>query len=335
MLRPCTLISGALCTVLLPLAACRDSSGPGPDAVDAVETARQVQNLTDLFSGNEWMQSFLFLEPLMLDTLTPGFASQLEEAGALGAAWDLSGRFDALRSSLRRAPALLSIPSELLGKTFVYNPETGRYEVDETRPAVPANVVRFILYEVPLPTSELDPLVEIGHLDIEVRNSGSTVVVTVVARGETVLEYTVSGTLDEITISGFVTNGIDRLDFAGSVTAALLEFTLSSGSLRIDIRVEDHGEGASLRVQIRDGSNRIVLELDTEYATFAVDGSVTFNGTTVAVISGTEGNPVITNSAGGDLTEEELEAVRQIFLAGAVALGVTLNLLLFGLVLLA
>lgn len=342
--RSSILLACVVSALSLPLVAC-DSTGPGPEAVDAVATSQRLQSLTDsILTQNEGMQSFVVLEPLMLDALgAPFIFTAFEGAFALGTGRPLSDWIDEVRASPRTDAALLAIPSELLGKTLVYNPETGLYEVNEMLAGAPPNGVRLILYEVPLPTSPLDPLVAIGHVDIEAAESASavTVSVTVVARDETILDYTVSRTVGTtpgtITVAGFIANGTDRLDFNGSITGTetspVLDFDLRSGDLRVHIRVEVDVQAVSLRVEIRDGSNVIVLQFDVGEA-FAIDGSVAFNGTPVALISGTEANPVITNASGGDLSEEELEAVRQIFFGGAVALGVTLDLLFFGLLLL-
>ncbi len=140
--------------------------------------------------------------------------------GATRFAQELMTRFQA-RTGNGPNFATSSIPSEIAGKTFEYDLETQHY-VATDREGAPANGVRFILYELDSETGlPAASLTEVGYVQLTATQSGTSqsVHLTVVGtpNNVTYFDYTLGVTYTSTTaafsISGFVTNGVDRVNF--------------------------------------------------------------------------------------------------------------------------
>ena len=225
---------------------------------------------------------------------------------------------------IRPSLSTAAIQEQYLGVTFTYDAEAG-YGPSELTGA-PANGVRFIVYAVdPISGVPVQPLVEVGYADIITTETASaaTVQIELVSAGVTFLDYTVGATGSAsgatVTVTGFVTNGDDRVNFD-------LDNHLSSESLTLDytltvptrdgFRIDFEGEAT-------DATVTTTLEARGPHGTVTISGTqstasgsyeVEVNGELFATIttSGT-GPAVIVGADGEPLTEAELEALGAVF----------------------
>ncbi|MFN8580311.1 MAG: hypothetical protein U0163_04945 [Gemmatimonadaceae bacterium] len=215
----------------------------------------------------------------------------------------------------------------VLGKTFVYVPAAGRYEVDPARSGAPSNGVRFILYETDI---EGRPIVDrpIGYADLtdERRSapSGVGLLLTVVTNGVTRLSYTldVSGPLGALVfdVRGYVSNGADRLDFVASASPqvfgtgpATLDATLTISGMPFSVTTHaagipgaPRGDG-TVNLTVASATDRVQIVSTTR--SDSVDASVTVNGQLVATATGKAEAPVVRGKDGRELTADELTAL--------------------------
>ncbi|HET7602550.1 MAG TPA: hypothetical protein VFK36_05995 [Gemmatimonadales bacterium] len=196
------------------LAACGDS---GPSQFNATGMNNDLAQLNEIASDPDLNQVFngvgqVLGGPLLTLSQVASRPLQSRDAKAVAAAL----------ASARRHPAAISasagsIPPEAAGKTWVYNSETGDYEVSELTGA-PANGVRILLYEQDISGNFILPLVETGHVDLTDLSSGSTgkARLQAVKGSKTVLDYTVTVTGDEsngsMGVDGFLAMPFGRLD---------------------------------------------------------------------------------------------------------------------------
>ena len=142
--------------------------------------------------------------------------------------------------------------SEHLGKTFVRNASTLEYEVSD-RTGAPSNGVRFIVYTVnPISGQPVTPLQEVGYADVEVTQTANSASIRIelVSGNVTYLDYTVGATASQtaatINVSGFVSNGEDRVNFdldmhLNSENIITFDYALSvptRGKFRMDLEEE-------------------------------------------------------------------------------------------------
>jgi hypothetical protein len=130
--------------------------------------------------------------------------------------------------------------SGILGKTFVYDPGAGKYVVDPARAGAPAAGVRFVLYDVGEGDVPVEPLRETGHADlVDQRASAPDAVglrLTVVSDGVTHLDYAfaLGGSIGNASfeVAGFLSDGIERVDFDVSAASRLFRPKPRSSSTR-------------------------------------------------------------------------------------------------------
>lgn len=228
------------------------------------------------------------------------------------------------------APAASAvIPEQYLGITFVYDEELDQYVASE-RTGAPADGVRFAVYSVnPISGAIVEPAVEVGYADIattETANS-ATVRVELVSDDVTYLDYAVSmvaGTSANLTITGFISNGDDRVNFdldnIFSASGAEIDYTLTvptRGNFRIDLNAEGSGSVVQSLVRVSGPHGTVVVEGSQNSTSGSFDVEV--NGDPFATVSFTVGeDPVITGADGEALTPQELAAMQAVF---AVVLG--------------
>lgn len=251
------------------------------------------------------------------------------KSGALRYAASLARQYGT--GGLRPSLATAAIPAEYLGVTFVYDVNTDTYVASDLAGA-PAAGVRFLLYAVnPVTGQPVEPLVEIGHVDLTMTETASstTARAVVVSAGVTYLDYTVSavGGVNSLTatVSGFATNGDDRVDFdlgttvTGSEAAGLaiaIDYLLTvptRGAFRLDIEAETTGILTETTVTTLD------LRARGDHGTVAVLGSETngagtfqveVNGELFATITVTgDAPPVLVGADGQPLSEAEQDAL--------------------------
>jgi hypothetical protein len=340
---------GAAALAALVLAACSGDeaglSGPGGDSeFDARSTASAVESAAPDTQQNGDLLGTLALvsgaigadtglpgtSVVVVDGLTPTLDPASVEA--------LLSRGDAGAP----APSLsLLLPDLLLGKTLVWNPATGEYEVDPDRTGAPASGVRFVMYAInPVTGEPTEPLDEIGYVELvdeSAEDTGLRLRVRAVdTTGDVPLElvnYFVEGSLEvagesRVTLlaRGFLDDGTDRLDFdlatevvvpaqgnAAQVVAtyalALQEGAAVTLEMGADVDLENPDSGTlQLELVVEDGGDVVQLTVAVD-GQQNMDGTVGFNGETVVEIGGTATEPTFTRPDGSELTAEEREAL--------------------------
>ena len=218
-----------------------------------------------------------------------------------------------------------AIPAEYLGVTFTYNADTDQYEPSDLTGA-PEDGVRFMVYAVdPISGVPIEPLVEVGYADVVVTETASaaTVRIELVSAGVTYLDYAVgvtgSATELTVTVSGFVSNGDDQVNFD-------LDNHLTSTSVGVDYNLTVPTRGG-FRIDFEgdatEGSVTSTLEARGPHGTVTISGTQTstsgtfevqVNGELFATVTTSEsGPPVITGADGEPLSEAELEALQAVF----------------------
>ena len=220
-----------------------------------------------------------------------------------------------------------AILDEHLGVTFTRDPETLEYGPSDL-PGAPEDGVRFMVYAVdPISGAPITPLVEVGYADIVTTETASaaTVRIELVSAGVTYLDYAVGITAatsaGTITVSGFVTNGDDRVNFdldthldldSSEVTVDFTITVPTRGGFRIDFEGEVTETAVTSNLEAR-GPHGTVAVAGTQNET---SGSfeVEVNGELFATITIPQGQqPVIAGADGEPLTNEELEALEAVF----------------------
>ncbi len=318
--------NGALLAAVLLIGACDDATGPADtdafDAQAALEDYAALEKIleTDAFAG---LRS--------LDGRTPfsgaaavGTLGALEAEGAAGFALELfrRARASADAPSIEGAPL---ISDRTRGSTFVYDPTTDGYEIDEDREGAPATGVRFVLYEV---DGSGTPIVdrEIGHADLVDEGDGVEGIalrLSVVSDGRTHLDYRTTLASNEsrgtLTVAGFVQgdgdarldfdiradgsdlNGREELDVVFDLSVASRDFHIAGSVSGVS---EGNDDGGDLDVSVRHGAES--FQLSASVADETIDGTVRLNGDVFALASGPADDPTFTTPDGGSLNGIEV-----------------------------
>jgi len=255
------------------------------------------------------------------------------KAGALRYAASLAKQYQT--GTLRPSLSTAAIPAEYLGTTFVWDVETDTYVASDLTGA-PSSGVRFLLYAVnPITNLPVEPLVEIGYADIIASETATsaTVHVIVVSAGVTYLDYAVvasgSASSANVSISGYATNGNDRVNFdlettlTGSEAAGLgigIDYLLvlpTRGGFQLEI------EAATTGIFTEATTTTADLLARGDHGTVTVQGAETngagsyeveVNGELFATITVTgEAPPVIVGADGQPLSEAEQAALMAIW----------------------
>lgn len=335
----------ALSSALLLATACGDDGPNYPDVFDPAAIQTEITSANSAMSSPA-TEAFSGLGFLIDMALTDGSGDPLviTAPAELIAEARLAPR-KATLTRLRAQATLLqanAIPAEALGVTFTYDVETQQY-VPSDIPGAPANGVRFELYAVdPTDGLPVEPLVEVGHVDLtRSANADEANARVEVFQGTVtptkVLDYsaTVGGsvTTPRVTLEGFAQNATDRLDFS-----LITRYALADESIRLEWRTEVPTRDFSTRlIQTMSGDANPRFTIDA--AVISTNGRIDIDGTvrdqtggelvvrvngdvfaTMDLATGEDEEPVITNADGEPLTAEEEEILSQVFIwfAGAI-----------------
>jgi hypothetical protein len=247
-----------------------------------------------------------------------------DQSGARRYAGDLA-RLYSPRVGMRPVSSRAAIIDEYLGVTFTRDPETLEYEPSD-RTGAPSNGVRFIVYAAnPISGQPTEPLTEVGYADVEVTETSTSASVRIeLVSGEvTYLDYTVGATGTSssatLTVSGFVSNGEDRVNFD-------LDTHLSESSIRLDYTISVPTRGnfrMDFEEELTSSTVTSALELRGPHGTVTIEGSrtqtagsyeVEVNGDPFATIEVSQGSEAVITAADGEpLSEDELETLEAVF----------------------
>jgi hypothetical protein len=301
-----------------------DEDETGPSLSDTGASVSSVIN--QFMTENEGLESLELFASFITDALAP--------VGPVGPALapesnTIAGLTRGVRASLDelRAPRA-TIPPDLLGVTFVYNPGQSAYTPSDEMGA-PPNGVRFVLYDSPTTLNRIGYLDFIDESDFGVQpwviDVSLEVFLTDVG---TVLDYTVTGTAFEgsgnVTFDGYLSDGTETLFFdfvvvGEDATGWDATFTLTFENLSLALELSEQPTGTeSITITIVDtqNDNSIVFDISVDETGEVQAGSgITVNDVLVAIISGNvdDDTVTITNAEGDPLTDEEINALAQIF----------------------
>jgi hypothetical protein len=328
--------------VLSFAAACSDSNAPTLDEVDPEGMATSIEDIVGSLTGNEELQSYNQMGEAIGLALGGGglpafnFVEGQELQQGLGT---LARRLGAC--SLKEPTAVLAgpiIPSLIAGTVFVWDAQLGYIPGEEPNPfADGVDAVRFILYAID-PITWLPIVAQpVGHVDFideSAEGQGNTLrVIVAPTGGDPVVNYAVTCALVnnsiEVNGEGFISDGTIRIDldlFMG-LTQQLevtIDFNLLVPSENLEVsfvaeaaNLDAFDEGGTFDATFEiTRNNSIRFNLST--VADVLDGSVQFcdasnNCATVAVISGTFDQPVITDSEGNALGQDAIMALGILF----------------------
>jgi hypothetical protein len=224
-----------------------------------------------------------------------------------------------------------AVPSTPLGKTYVWDTTNSVY-VQSDIPGAPSNGVRFLLYAVnPVTFRPVEPLDEVGYVDI-IDESGSTTIAVravVVSDGTTYLDYSVhaggTSSAGSVTVAGYASDGNTRANFnlENTVTQTSNGITLVLDyGLDVPTRNLELDWTATLTETADQSQVAVDLTINGENGRIRLQGTGDASGTsftvqvngelfaTIALASGSD--PVITGAQGQALTAEEDEVLRTI-----------------------
>jgi hypothetical protein len=225
--------------------------------------------------------------------------------------------------------SMMAVPTEVAGKTFVYDIGTGSYVASDISGA-PSNGVRFMLYAVdPVTFLPVEPLVETGHVDITDVSAGTTQAarVQVVSGSTTYVDYTVSAssgaTSGRVSVIGFVTDGVNQANInlrsTITVTAGLtLTYSVTMPGREVEINLTVSVADVSLP----DSPINISLSMRGPNGTVSMTGqfaetsgtlNIRINGDAFATITTSGTTTTITRVDGTPLSDDELAALDGVF----------------------
>lgn len=324
------LVPAAAVLLASSLTACSDATSPNDVNAGTIEAGFTAATAT--FNNNAAFQSLA-----TLSTRFPQYAATAALRASLPTTPDVNGpaavaqvraRAQALRrlASLRANPQAL-FPANVLGKTLVWDTTAHAYVISNLTGA-PAAGIRILIYAVnPILDEPIVPVQQLGYVDLtdESTPAADQLGVLLTLGATTIADYTVrlsSGTTRvEIEAEGYIKNaqGTGRVDFdfISAVDTQLQSFTstaqLDAGGASIYVDVEETTSTVTLTVRVQQDGNKIEMSILVNDATGTITGTVKFNGTTVATVSGSVDGPVFTGAGGRALTAAETAALIGIF----------------------
>ena len=337
-------LAGAV--MLVSIAACggSDATGPGTthpslDAATIGTSANKLQAVTSqpvlaamLAQGSTIGLPSFARGVARLPSLMPRLASgSPPSASRLAPSARLAGSPLASRVSPRVSHATLGdptalIPDTLLGKTLVPD-AAGAFAVDPALAGAPSNGVRFM---VRTPGTTQD----IGYADLTESVSGAASTLTLdikTSAGAVVMHnveaMAISGSSETDALSGYATNGTDRMDYvvnivttptrttstttigAPSANVAVADTAVLDGMTAADVHVSRITVGSTVvRITapaVLDAQNGGYVESDTS--------KVTVNGAAFATIAiSASGTPSITAPDGSALSSSDMNALSSV-----------------------
>jgi hypothetical protein len=343
--------AGVFALALSVFVACEDDTTGTDGDLDPVTAADAVDNVVGNFiSDNEAVQSVGVFSDAISFALGNANVTTFDLIPTTG--WssipNLSRVIQNRAATLGTGEELASIPVGALGKTFVYNPDTGQYEIDPERLDADPNGVRFILYAVdPILGQPILPLQEIGYVEIIDTSSFPTINISVeaVISGVTLMDIDATGTFTQTAVTlnfdGTLSDGSNTLGFdfdvTGTETAFTMDFTFTSGGITVNVNFSGNDmDAGTIGFSITDGVNTISFTLIIdEFGDIGAESGVFWNGDPVAIISGNiDGQVTITNADGDPLTLEQLQALEDLFETMAEVMELASGIMEFSLFLL-
>ncbi len=246
----------------------------------------------------------------------------------------------------------ISLPTEEPGTTYEYK-DTQYSPSDPPREGAPENGVRFILYD------DTTTLNEVGYVDFSGRSildaEAPTVdvsfrgFITAISPTMPVLDYQATGTSSAtggaLSFSGFLSDSSSQLDFdfeisGSNSTVRSATFALGAGDVTLAFQVtSETPPSQTLETSIAAGSGEIRFLVEVDANSDIQDGSGVFlndgsGEVLVAKFAGTIGQATqLTNAEGNALTQQELVALANIFVAIEYSFALAKELFTFGLTL--
>lgn len=234
----------------------------------------------------------------------------------------------------------VDIPPEMQGATFIWNPETGNWEIDESRTGAPSNGLRVVWYETNDLGEPAIPLSEQGHVDITdedtstleqvgveiVRTAGGTVTLADFTQSYASTE-TSTGWTEAVHMDGFFSNGTDHVDFQVGIenegVSSTQDETLTfyiffegpDGSYDWNLDSSwDHATQTAesvLTVAILEGGIPTVLTMDItdDEETFG-EGTLSHRNVVIANVTLSNGQFGFTKPGGGSFTSQQQQELQ-------------------------
>ena len=320
------------------LTACTDTVGldeedfdPTASAANLIEVARVLDSpvLASLAQSSAHFNSIPGAPSVSTDFVDAGW-----ELAFADGAWDVDAAGAQLAGVMPvDVAALILIPPEFRGRTYVYDPGTGQYYHEPGRGGAPANGVRFILYDVNTDTHDIGAT-EIGYVDLmdESTEISRTVRLVAVSGDIEHVNYTVSQTIFtgsvRFDIVGFYGNPeVDRFGFDLSLHFELEE---TSSTVTLDYHFDVPGQDFMM-----DATVVLMHDALTQISSSTLDILFQQAGRTVRMVGGfqadigsievyvdhqlfayiavTKDSITVTGADGQDLTAQYAEAVQAMF----------------------
>jgi len=275
--------------VALAVAACSGGDSSGPSEFNPQGTTADMSAAQSAFQSQQ-SSSFAVLSP-SISTVLSGSAvvksSALAVRGtnAVRAARELAAIVP--KGGVVQA-AVMAIPQQYLGTTFVWDAGTSGY-VASNLTGAPSTGVRFLLYAVdPLMLQPVEPLVETGYVDITDHGTASTVDVNVkVVEGAVVyLSY-------DVTAQATASGGIVHIDGYASDGSTLANFELA-----ITLTETTNSETLAYTYQVNVPSRHLTLTWTLDMTSM---NQGDFTATLDFVANGPNGNVRLIGSYGASL----------------------------------
>ena len=337
-------LPAVIMALTVALSACTEGTdGVGVDDIpfDAEASAGDLVVVQGVFAASVF-QSLAFSSQnfgqVAADTL-PAPVSLLQASLAAASASSHGEAAAAAQAFATSGPAAGSLlHTDLHGRTYDRNAnDVYRHNLDRTDG--PATGVRFILYEVDPVTGEAGST-EIGYVDILDESTDLAYVahVIVVTGGVEHINYTVSAVVGSqslaFTVSGFISDGTDQVDIDLSMSFVHdLPVRISTVDHLISVPARGFEVDATVVFEFNDETLQGSVDIDATFMqgahTVSVTGLISFNegdlpsegGTFEVSVDGqlfativVDGDTrTVQNGTGGELTSDEVRAVRNIF----------------------
>lgn len=255
----------AVITIAVLPAGCDDGTGVGlPDAFDPVAIEAAVdETLTPI-------QASLGPRAALLDAFDAlaGMGLTFDRSGSATPAFGPVGFGSVVTGPVWDGPAIArtEIPTELQGKTFVYDAQDQSWSADEGRTGAPGDGVRIIWYDTDAAGSFLIPLEERGYVDLTDEDSG-----TLSRLGARMVETAEGG---DVTLVDFIQGYRVTDDTEWSNHAEAAGFYADASETVVFDLVSD----ASGSHDTGDQQSTLVVTLDGASATYSLEIGATESG---------------------------------------------------------